>query len=417
MGRIQVFEHEKLTLTPDSIERFITQKQLDKLLDFNDKNKNNYFTPIRQGVKFNQYVGVIQIGNLTIEILPKADKKGFEDENRTNVWRKVLLKMLSLSGNISVDAVSETNLKKRNNSLLDLYFERFVKETESLLRKGLIKKYRNKTGNLTVLKGRLDFSKNIQKNLVHKEKFYTHHQHYDFQHLLNQILIKALRVLSSISTNQGLRDKIDKLLFNFPEIKEVEITKSSFDRIVIHRKSEKYSEAIQIAKMIILNYSPDLSKGQENMLALLFDMNKLWENYIYKILKRTEDDNYKIDYHKSKKFWNTRYVEPDIVIKYKKDTTYIIDTKWKLISDVHPSLEDLKQMYVYNKYWKAPKSMLLYPKHQNKADGTFGTFADGIKNTECKVGFISVLNKDNTSLNMEIGKEILEKFEVSFYID
>ena len=406
MKTIQVFEHEKLTTASDLHQRKISQKQLDKLLEFNDRNKNKYFTAIRNGIKFNQYVGVIQIGSLTIEILPKTDKTGFENPDKTNVWRNVLLKMLSISGNINIESVSDASLRKRNNTLLDLYFEKYVKEIESLLHKGLVKKYRNKADNLNALKGRLDFSGNIKHNIIHKERFYTHSQNYDYEHIINQILIRGLRILSIISNGSVLTEKINKLLFNFPEIKEIEINQSSFNKVVLNRKTEKYSEALKIAKMLILNYSPDISKGQENMLALLFDMNDLWEKYIYKILKRAEDESYSVSYHKRKSFWETRYIEPDIILK-KDNLTYIIDTKWKLISSSNPALEDLKQ-YVYNMYWDAPKSILLYPNNESQ-DGSYGVFRDEINNSKCKVSFVDVLNLDNDGLNLDVGNDIVAK--------
>jgi 5-methylcytosine-specific restriction enzyme subunit McrC len=81
---IQVFEFEKLTLHKDWKERQLLPRELERLLEFNDNNKNLYFTGIRDGIQFNNYVGVIQIGGLTIEILPKADKvKGTDEDYRT----------------------------------------------------------------------------------------------------------------------------------------------------------------------------------------------------------------------------------------------------------------------------------------------------------------------------------------------
>ena len=72
---IQIFEHERLTLFPNERGEKLFPNELEKLYQFNDSNNNEYFTGIRSGVKFTKYVGVIQIGGLTIEILPKADKK------------------------------------------------------------------------------------------------------------------------------------------------------------------------------------------------------------------------------------------------------------------------------------------------------------------------------------------------------
>ena len=71
---IRVFEYEKLTIHSKCSEgKELGEKVINKLLQYNDANNNIYFDGIRKGIKFKHFVGVIQIGNITIEILPKAD--------------------------------------------------------------------------------------------------------------------------------------------------------------------------------------------------------------------------------------------------------------------------------------------------------------------------------------------------------
>ncbi|NDP28711.1 MAG: hypothetical protein GZ087_15005 [Flavobacterium sp.] len=271
---IQVFEHDKLTSKSlCSKGEELGDKIIDKLWQYNDSNKNIYFEAIRHGVKFKNFVGVIQIGGTTIEILPKADKLNTASDSEKDIWHKVLLKMLAQCKKIKVNAVSEASLRKRNHSLLDLYFELYLSEVKQLLQKGLIKKYNYKNDNVLALKGRLNFAKNIEQNLIRQERFFTTHQVYDYDHIANQILYKALKVLKTISNNSFLIDTINRLLLDFPEIKEVEIKKAHFDKLISNRKTAAYNEAIKIAKMILLNYSPDIKGGDENMLALLFDIN------------------------------------------------------------------------------------------------------------------------------------------------
>jgi 5-methylcytosine-specific restriction enzyme subunit McrC len=409
---IRVFEHDKLTSKSHCVKgEELGDKIIDKLWQYNDANKNIYFEAIRHGVKFKNYVGVIQIGNTTIEILPKADKNNTSSEDEKEIWHKVLLKMLAHCKKIKVDAVSEASLKKRYHSLLDLYFEIFLNEVSQLLQHGLIKKYAKNSGNVTALKGRLDFAKNIQQNLIRQERFYTIHQIYDCNHLINQILFKALQVLKTITTNTYLIDGVNRLLLNFPEVKEIQINKSHFDRIISNRKTIPYNEALKIAKMILLNYSPDIKGGDENMLALLFDMNKLWEEYIYRMLLKVDDSNIKVNFQNRDKFWNNKLIKPDIVISRtylidgkKMEKHFIIDTKWKIKEVAEPDDDDLKQMYVYNMYWESEKSMLLYPT-TNIKNTSFGKFHKGRDGENlCKLGFVKVMN--GKDLNLEIGKEI-----------
>jgi 5-methylcytosine-specific restriction enzyme subunit McrC len=411
---IQVFEFEKLTLHLDWKGRQLLPRELERLLEFNDNNNNLYFTGIRDGIQFNNYVGVIQIGGLTIEILPKADKvKGSEEEY--NYWHGALLKMLKICKHINVTSVSEASLKQRHNSLLELYFEIYLDEVQLLLRRGLIKQYRRHTSNVLSLKGRLDFNKNIQQNLIHQERFYTEHQIYDFENLANQILLKALSILCDITFNTSLKDRISRLKLSFPEIKEIPIQKTHFDKLKENRKTVAYSQAIQIAKMIILNYSPDIRTGQENMLTLLFDMNKLWEEYIYRMLLKTNYKGISVSFQNKQKFWESRTIRPDIVLLHDTEfgtNTYVIDTKWKVldINNPKPSDDDLKQVYAYNLYWDAKKSMLLYPNSKtiNESFGKFWKGAPTPEDNQCKVGFVSVLDENNY-LDMKIGEKIIEK--------
>jgi 5-methylcytosine-specific restriction enzyme subunit McrC len=411
---IRVFEYDKLTSKSLCMKgEELGDKIIDKLWHYNDANKNIYFEAIRHGVKFKSYVGVIQIGGTTIEILPKADKNPATEEDKA-IWHSVLLKMLGYCKKIKVDAVSEASLRKKYNSLLDLYFELFLSEVSQLLQHGLIKKYNKNSGNVTALKGQLNFGKNIQQNLIRQERFYTNHQVYDYDHLINQILFKALQVLKTITSNSYLIDSVNRILTNFPEVDTIPINKTHFDKLTTNRKTVSYNEALKIAKMILLNYSPDINGGDENMLALLFDMNKLWEEYIYRMLVKVGDPSIKVSFQNRDKFWENKIIKPDIVITKNEIVNdevirkeYIIDTKWKIIDPSEPGDNDLKQMFAYNMYWNAEKSMLLYPSSKVLLTD-FGKFHKG-KQTDnlCKLGFVNVIdNKGN--LDLKIGEVVMD---------
>lgn len=413
MPTVQVFEYDKLCIYPNENGDCITPGQLDQLYRFNDQNGNKYFTGIRQGIRFNSFVGVIKVGSLTIEILPKVDRNKLANHDNVIYWRSVLIQMLRVCKKINVESLSQAILAKKENSLLDIYINIFLNEIESLLRQGLIKKYRSTSGNLFSWKGRMDFGKNIQTNLTNQERFYTQHQIYDYEHLVNQILLKALNILSSAVNNTSMKDRVLRNLMQFPEIKQINIFAEHFDRVVETRKTIPYNKALQTAKMIILNYSPDILTGQENMIALLFDMNKLWEEYIYRMLMLADSPENKIIYQDGKDFWESRKIKPDIVIKHTDSegnkSTFVIDTKWRIPQNNEPSDDELKQMYAYNMYWDAHKSLLLYPEISPQNE-TFGKFHAGRSDDNlCKVAFVSIFNSDGT-ISYDIGSRILEKF-------
>lgn len=409
---IRVFEHEKLTLYKDDLGRCLSLSELDKLYKYNDEHNNRYFTGIRDGIKFKSWVGVIQIGKLTLEILPKTDRQKTSSEQEFVPWQRALLKMLAVCDLVKVEAVSQALLARRMNSILDLYFEIFLSEVSGLLKSGLIKKYRKVEGNAASLKGRLVFSKNIRKNLVHQERSYTVHETYDHEHLLNQIIIRALRVLKSISTNIYFKDRINRILLDFPEMKEIEISELHFRKLKPNRKSKPYEQALRISRMIILNYSPDVRGGSENMLALMFDMNRLWEEYIFRMLRKNLSTEWQIKYQNSQLFWEDKRVRPDLVLRrlfQGREEIFIIDTKWKIIDARNPSDDDLKQMYVYNMYWNSTRSVLLYPSSNPVQEEQHGNFHKGrTGSNQCKLGFINVLD-DNGNLDADVGLKVIDK--------
>lgn len=378
-NHISVFEHQKILLNQQFDDGTVFDESKLKALTNFFGNGVPYFDLIRNGIRFKEYVGAIQIGNTLISILPKADKRQNSSEDEKKKWNQILIDMFRAVHGLNVKAPSSSQLKIKNNSILDLYFELFLIEVEYLFHRGLVKKYRKTEGNLKVLKGKLQFSKQISKNLVHKERFFTKHSTYDTEHLLHIILYQTLLLLKKINTNSKLIGRINALHLKFPDMPNKKITATIFDRLVLNRKTAGYKKAIDISRMILLNYHPDLNKGHNDILALMFDMNLLWEQFILVSLKKSK--GLTVNRIKSKKFWepergNSRIIKPDIVITT-EDGNYILDTKWKLV-DNKPSIEDIRQMYAYHHYFEAKKVALLYP---GDAPYLSGKFVD-IKNQE-----------------------------------
>ena len=321
-----------------------------------------YFSLCYKGVRFNEHVGVIQIGKTLIEVLPKVDK----DEKKETDWQKMLIGMLKAVHGFDVYSTSNSNLRIKHNSVLDLYFEMFLQETQYLLHRGLLKKYRKTAGNVLALKGSLHFGKHIQQNLTHQERFYVRHTTYDQEHLLHQILYKTICLLQKINVNPNIQGTIGALLLNFPEMPDVKVSAAMFEKLQFNRRNQHYRKAIDIAKLLLLQYHPDVSKGRNDVLALMFDMNSLWEKFVLVSLRKNKQEGTSITDQTSKYFWQPENgyrfrIIPDIVINKDKHDCIVLDTKWKNLGCYNPSPDDLRQMYVYHEYYGAVKVALVYP--------------------------------------------------------
>jgi len=167
-----------------------------------------------------------------------------------------------------------------------------------------------------------------------------------------------------------------------------------------------------LARLIILNYSPDISHGQEKMISLLFDMNNLWEEYIFvKLSEVLQNTNYSIIGQDYKTFIGFNSLKPDIVIRHQKTgETYVIDTKWKIPNNI-ANVADLRQIYTYARFWNAQKVMLLYPGNQINNEFVYFNneeyLVDGTTiRHQAKLGFVSVLDKMN-NLDSSIAQNVL----------
>lgn len=409
---LTVFEHDSIYLEDKLGDVVFDATLLKAMQDFYGKKGVPYYSLLNKGVKFCEYVGVIQIGNITIEVLPKANKEGSNSD-----WREALIGMLRSVGLFTIKAPTSTSLKVKPNSILDLYIELFIQEVEHLIHSGLIKKYRKADSNCSSLKGNILFAQHVQKNIVHQERFYTRHTVYDVQHSLHQILYKTLLLLQRINTNSALHSSIGALLLNFPEQTDIRISESVFQKISYTRKTESYRKAVEISRLLLLNYHPNVSQGRNHLLALMFDMNLLWERFVYVSLReylRNHESDFSITAQTSKYFWkpqngNRSTIIPDICIK-KTDSgneyCVVIDTKWKNLNGYNPSPDDLRQLYVYHEFYNANRVALVYPGSFSPIAGEYYTRHGDLGGKECYVIGIKVISNIR-EWKEEIGKDIL----------
>ncbi|RYE57115.1 MAG: restriction endonuclease [Sphingobacteriales bacterium] len=427
---IRVSEFEKLYYDDSKPFKQKHWEALCKYLENINKKEERrveYFRILNKGVQFTNYVGVIQAGNLTIEVLPKMDNESSTAANvsiedlelgssaEKQKWHRVLLQMLKECRLLRVNNVDYANLNLRSNSILDVYLELFLAETESLMHEGVLKKYRKNEGNQKALKGQLQFAKQIAYNSTHQEQFYVRYTEYNRNNIYNQLLFKTLRIIPMISNSSYLLDKVGRLQIDFPDVSSCNVNSETFSRLQFDRKTERYKEALLISKMLLLNYRPDITGGSENVIAILFDMNKLWEEWVFRRLKKEESiAGISVQRQQSADFWNSdllnspKKIRPDIVITTSQETI-IIDTKWKIIDDLIPSDADLKQMFIYNLFWDSYRSILLYPGADKQVNhGNYTDYRDKSKQfTKCTVQTVNVLDENNC-LRADFGGHLLE---------
>lgn len=382
---IRVFEHERLKIGDrrrgvDGAEVVFQARDFDALAFFSEKQPRPLFEIGHRSVRFSNFVGYLEVGALGIEILPKADR-GVRGPAAAP-WRDALLDMIAVAYGLRLFQPMDARLALRDGNLFDVYIQRFLSEVETLVHRGLVRGYRRVHENRSAFRGRLLVAENIRKNLVLAQRIFVEHEIYDHDILVNQALQAALAVLDRSSLGGSLRSRLVRARGAFPEHVSDDIDLVALDRMVLTRNTEPYAMALRLARLILEHRAPTLRAGRTQVLALLFDMNALWERYVAALLRRSAPDSVRVIEQDGRRFWKAprarvRKVRPDILVTERAgEASLVLDTKWKVPARGNPSDDDLKQMFVYNELYACSRSLLVYPQASG-AEACDGAFHSG----------------------------------------
>lgn len=405
---LEVFEHSRLSVTASGDG--IRPAEFDALVQFNDRHGGQYFDIGYKSLKTKNFVGYVEVGDLALEILPKADRG---NTGSAQVWRAGLLDMLRVTLGLKLDHLPDAGQRFSRNRLLDLIAQAYLSELESLFREGLAKGYRTTQSNGVVFRGRLKMSEHLRENIARADRFFVEYQTFDHDIPVNRVLAAALEALSWCGLSPSVACAVDATLSQFPDLQLSSVTTETFDRIVLARATQRYAKALIYARMILSQRGPQLRGGRERVFALLFDMNTLWERFIAILMRRAAPRGMVVSTQERHAFWKPlqhgmRRVRPDIVVRAeakdgKGKTLLVIDTKWKVPANGMPSDDDLKQMFVYNELLAGSRSMLLYPATQSSfpASGSYATKGHGCE--QFHVGVLEGAKWNNTVIKQQLG--------------
>jgi len=377
---------EKTTF--EEIESFVLKNSSDTV-QFLKIGQNKY----HKFIQAQNYVGVIQTKDgTTIEILPKISslkddtktKDNPKPKTKEDKSKKILIRMLKTLKKSPFKNFNMAHLKSSKMPLLEIFITMFLEELASLVRKGIKGDYISLEDNLKFLKGKLKIAEQIKKNSIHKERFYVEYQEFMSDRVENRLIKTTLQYLYKKSHSNKNQQRIREFLFIFDEISLCKDVKNDFLHVKPNRQMKDYEQVLLWCKTFLLENSFSPYRGNDVAFALLFDMNLLFESYVYAYLKRNgnfknitpQDKTHYLAYlnGKDKKF----QLKPDIVID---DGDIIADTKWKLLSEekTHQGISqsDMYQLYAYGTKYKNCKSMyLIYPYDGLDTQNSYQYFQD-----------------------------------------
>jgi 5-methylcytosine-specific restriction enzyme subunit McrC len=215
-------------------------------------------------------IGVVQAQDLTLIVKPKVPLRH-------------LIHLLAASGDFP--RLDETPATISTGSgLWQLVAEWYVRATERLLRQGLARDYREETGRLPAVRGRVDGARTVTTLMRGAPEFACRHEEYDFDGPLNRVLrAAAIRVALSPGLPAGLARRSRRIATAFDEagpFRPADLLAQP------ERHNTRYLTAFQLARQVLRSSGRDLAEGQSRAWAFLLPTPGVAEKGLRQILAR-----------------------------------------------------------------------------------------------------------------------------------
>ncbi len=349
----------------------ITIEDLEKIKKYLEKiNLSSALKISMSSIKAKSFVGVIKYKNIQIEILPKLisdidnNTKNIDEKEKVKILNNLIF-MLSYTQNLLIRTSDCARLSKTTNPFLEILIREYADSLFDSLKRLTPRSYIREEDNLKYLKGKLKFIENIKYNSVNQSKFYCEYDEFSENCTLNQLFLYVSSCLYNISKDSKNRSKLKFIIDYFCNIKPVYFDLSKCNKIKLARNQQMFKKPFQLAKMFVEHSSVDLSLNKFENITILWDMNKLFEEFIYQLIRRKLPQyQAKGQYKKALLKNRNRNTYVDIMINEK----IIIDTKYKKFETMDDiANEDIFQVTTYSLLHdnalcnKIKGAILLYP--------------------------------------------------------
>lgn len=375
---LTVIEHESVPVVRSRTSgqkesKELEEKHADMLKKLEGKLPAKAWSWGNREIKFASHCGVISLGDLSVEVLPKIHGIEAEDVESS---RKALVHMLYGAQYLKLSKAGTAGINLQKRFLLDIFILHFCEQLHARLRRGMIRKYIRREKNLNVLRGKLKIGEHFKRNFAHGEQLFCQYDELSADNIYNQILKHVLGIMLKRAKGNRALQQVSELLARFESISDfVTDAASAADSLSFDRMTDRYEEIFEQCGFFLRGFYPGVTKGKKDCLALLFDMNRLFEAYIGAELRReaTEKD-IRVREQKPQKYFAKRedsgksvfMMKPDFSLLNKSgDLVAIADAKWKVLDSEEQKLgiaqSDMYQIGSYASRYGTKQLALLYP--------------------------------------------------------
>ena len=392
---IQVREYATLTSKPDrpaSLDLgIVSEATLSWLLELQQGQQGKLLRESgRHSVRLGSYVGFLQSpSGQSIEILPKIHRyqPSHEEAQETRV---LLRQMLASSLQLKPCEAGPANLRRLDTPLHEWILAQFLDHLSQLVRRGLRFDYQRVEEESRFIRGQLHQARQSRQSPDRANWFHIRHDIYSPQRVENRLLRTALdyvRKLTDDPDNWRLANELAHQLIEIAPYREpcAELPKWQSGKLM-----QTYNDIKPWCQLVLERLNPSFQQGSHRGVALLFPMERLFENYVANSLARDLAPDSRLRTQACGKYLlkhqpygvlsecNWFQLKPDLVLEAcstgsERALIAVMDTKWKLLDGrlasgddkYNLTQQDMYQLFAYGqRYMQGEGHMaLIFPAH------------------------------------------------------
>ena len=348
----------------------------------------------RKGLRTTQYVGVIQAGGRTIQILPKIDCDpeadseaviGSTSYERASVSAaQNFMHLLTHAHRLKLHNQALASLSTHRGTWLEMLTRLFAIELLTQLQQGFHQDYVRREDLLPYVRGRWNIARQFARQPNLTQGLDVSYDDYLPDTLLNQVFRLAVDRLQLITRDTQNRQMLADLESWLQPVRlPMQVSSVDLDQVHFNRLNERFLPAFELSRLLLEGLTVKLLAGGQRAFAFVFDMDRLFEQFVASFLQTysrhilpeewqdlpIEEKGGRLKKHLVMPIPQSEnpmfLLQPDILLGVPGQPNLIIDTKNKALplkqSYRAVAEGDAYQMLAYATQYHCRSILLLYP--------------------------------------------------------
>jgi 5-methylcytosine-specific restriction enzyme subunit McrC len=249
--------------------------------------------------------------------------------------------------------------------LVEVFAIIYLNILQKSLRRGLLLGYVRRDEAEPAVRGRVRFGDQARRRYGLPLPVEVSYDDYTADTEPNQLIKASLRRLSVLHLRStGLRRRLAEMLAVFDAVSDTRFDRRSLPTFSYNRLNERYRQPLELARLIVQNTSPELRAGDVSTIALTFDMNVVFEDFIFAAM----GDSLSAFGEPAERWCHGRSValdeatllepEPDLSLWRGGRCVFVGDAKYKVTGK--GAIDDLYQLLAYCTATDLREGLLIY---------------------------------------------------------